>query len=154
MNAVMMARMLVRGALAIAAVLILAWFGVLYRDWLVGRAAAERIHYHANLSTRELSHELDQLDSARLLDPDRYWELVRTRYQLADGRPAEAFVSASRFVGDEPDNVDGWTVFYEAALRRGSPRAKAAAVEIRRLNPLTGQNIVSGIRSRVSESAR
>lgn len=119
------------------AVLVLVWLGVLYRDERVARAASDKIFYENPLPPAEYERQMDRLRDARLLDPDRSWELVQVRYMLLYEQPRRAFEAAERFVRTEPDNLEGWVLLFNVARELDSGRAREAAAQIRRLNPLS-----------------
>jgi hypothetical protein len=128
--------MVLRGALVLVAVLSLAWLGVLYRDRRVGQDAADVIFYQPGLGPAEWERQMERISDARLLDPDRHWELTRARYFLLRDMPRRALRSADRLVSEEPDNLDAWIVVYKASRSVDRRRSARAAAEIRRLNPL------------------
>jgi hypothetical protein len=127
--------MVLRGALVLVALLALGWFGVLYRDRRVGQAAADVIFYGPGLPAAEFDRQMERLRDARLLDPDRYWELTRARYFLLRDRPVRALRTANGLVREEPDNLDAWIVVHEASRQVDPRRAARALTEIGRLNP-------------------
>lgn len=129
--------MLLRAGVALVAVLVLVWLGVLYRDERVARAASDKIFYENPLPPAEYERQMDRLRDARLLDPDRSWELVQVRYMLLYEQPRRAFEAAERFVRTEPDNLEGWVLLFNVARELDSGRAREAAAQIRRLNPLS-----------------
>jgi hypothetical protein len=128
---------LLRAGVALVAVLVLVWLGVLYRDERVARAASDKIFYENPLPPAEYERQMDRLRDARLLDPDRSWELVQVRYMLLYEQPRRAFEAAERFVRTEPDNLEGWVLLFNVARELDSGRAREAAAQIRRLNPLS-----------------
>lgn len=129
--------MVARVAVALVAVLALGWLAVLYRDQRVANAASDRIFYENPLPPAEFERQMDRISGAQLLDLDRSWRLVRVRYLLLYGRPQRALEEAQRFVRSEPDNIEGWDLVYRAARGVDPQRARQAAAEIRRLNPLS-----------------
>jgi hypothetical protein len=131
----MMGSVLQRGALVVVALLVLGWLGVLYRDRRVGQDAADAIFYRPELPRAEFERQLDRLREARLMDPDRYWDLTRARYLLLRDRPRRALHAAEEIVGDEPDNLEAWLVVYQAAELVDSSRTGEAIDRIRQLNP-------------------
>ncbi|HVD59194.1 MAG TPA: hypothetical protein VNC17_20310 [Thermoleophilaceae bacterium] len=130
-----MGSVLQRGALVVVALLVLGWLGVLYRDRRVGQDAADAIFYRPELPRAEFERQLDRLREARLMDPDRYWDLTRARYLLLRDRPRRALHAAEEIVGDEPDNLEAWLVVYQAAELVDSSRSGEAIDRIRQLNP-------------------
>jgi hypothetical protein len=131
---------LARVAVALVALVALGWLGVLYRDQRVATAASDRIFYENPLPPAEFERQIDRLRGAPLLDPDGSWRLVRVRYMLLYGQPRRALAEAERFVASEPDNIEGWVLLYKAARGVDSARARQAADEIRRLNPLSADS--------------
>lgn len=113
-----------RIALALVAVVVVAWAGVLLRDLEVGRDATS-------------ARDPEGLQSARLLDPSRYWDQTRAGVLLLNGNPAAAAFTAEELLRAEPDNAVAWSVL-RAATRRSDPQRSAeATAALRRLNPLT-----------------
>jgi predicted Zn-dependent protease len=129
--------MVLRASLVVLTALVLAWLGVLYRDARVGQVAADRIFYEPRLRPGEFDRQQERMGDARLLNPDRYWDITRAKYFLLRDRPRRALRSAAALVRAEPANLEAWIVLYQAERELGlSRRARQAAAEIRRLNPL------------------
>jgi hypothetical protein len=131
----MMRSVWLRGALVVVALLALGWLGVLYRDRRVGQDAADVIFYQPQLPPAEFERQLDRLRDARLLDPDRYWDLTRARYLLLRDRPRRALRAAQELVRDEPDNLEAWLVVFRASELVDPSRSGDAIDRIRQLNP-------------------
>jgi predicted Zn-dependent protease len=109
--------------LALLAVVVIAWVGVLLRDLEVGRDGVD-------------ARNAKRLQSARLLDPSVYWEQVRAGVLLLNGDAERAAAQAEDLVRAEPDNPVGWSVL-RAATRRSDPARSAQATRaLKRLNPL------------------
>jgi hypothetical protein len=125
-----------RVVLALVAVLVIGWLGVLYRDQRVGTAASDKIFYENPLPPPEYERQMDRLRDARLLDPDRTWQLVRVRFLLLYGQPRRAIEAAGRFLESEPDNLEAWVLLLNAARGIDAGRVREATAAIRRLNPL------------------
>ena len=132
--------MLLRAGLALVAVLVLVWMGVLYRNERVARSASDKIFYENPLPPAEYERQMNRLRDARVLDPDRSWQLVQVRYMLLYEQPRRAFEAAERFVRTEPDNLEGWVLLFNVARELDSGRAREAAAQIRRLNPLSAES--------------
>ena len=128
--------MLPRLLLAAGAILVLAWVGVLVRDHYVGESAARTLLYDTDLSERDFQRHMDQLQDARFLNPSSAPELARIEYYLFRGRPRAATRVAESLVRVEPENADGWRLLWRATREVDPARAKQAAAELRRLNPL------------------
>jgi hypothetical protein len=130
---------LARAALAVAAVLVLAWLGVLLRDERVGSMAAHRLFYEPDLPRSELHHELARLQDADVLSADTKWALRRASYLVVHGSLREAADAAEAIARDEPANIDAWSTLYEATQGWDPKRAALARRQILRLNPLALQ---------------
>jgi hypothetical protein len=127
---------LARVLLALTAVLVLAWVGVLLRNYEIGKDPAVRAFFGPKLSPAKRQHDLDRLEDAQLLDPNAYWRVAWANYLILDGDQRRAAQAAEELVRDEPQNIFAWNTL-RAATRRADPeRAAEAAAEIRRLNPL------------------
>jgi hypothetical protein len=117
------AGVLARVSMAAAAVLVVAWLAVLLRNYDVGREGL-------------VERDPEQVDSARLLDPNRYWDLTLASVYLLNGDSRRAAAEGERLVTAEPDNAVAWSLL-RAATREDDPRRSAAAnAELKRLNPL------------------
>jgi hypothetical protein len=128
--------MLPRVALALCAVLIVAWLGVLVRDRDVGEESAAPLLYQPNMSEARFQRYIDRLGEARLLNPDPTVDVVLATYQLVRGHRRIAAEDAERIVRREPQNLTGWTILYRATQGRDPAVAARAAAAMRRLNPL------------------
>jgi predicted Zn-dependent protease len=129
-------RMAPRLLLALCAVVVLAWVGVLVRDHYVGENAANTLLYQPNLSDREFDHHMERIEDSRFLNPSSSGDLARAKYYLVRGRPRAAARVAERLVRSEPDNVDAWRLLWRATLDNDPARARQAAAQVMRLNPL------------------
>jgi predicted Zn-dependent protease len=128
--------MLPRLLLAACAILVLAWVGVLVRDHYVGGAAAEALLYDQNLGDREFERNIQRIADSRFLNPSSSPDLARGTYYLARGHPRAAARVAEALVRSEPENVDGWALLWHATRRYAPARAREAAAQLKRLNPL------------------
>jgi hypothetical protein len=128
-----------RVLLALIAVLVLAWVGVLLRNYELGREAAVRAFFGPKLSQAERQRDLERLDEAQLLDPNAYWRIARANYHILDGDRGAAVRAAEQLVRDEPQNAFAWSTLLSATRDSDPERAAEAAAEIRRLNPLAGR---------------
>jgi hypothetical protein len=125
-----------RVLLALTAVLVLAWTGVLLRNLELAEDAALRGFFGPKLSEGERERDLESLEDAQLLDPSSYWELAAANYHLVNGDPRRAVPAAEALVRAEPENIFAWRVLLEALRQTDRPGVDRAAAEIRRLNPL------------------
>ena len=122
--------------LALIAVLVLAWVGVLARNYEIGKDPAVRAFFGPKLSKAERQRDLDRLDDAQLLDPNAYWRIARANYYILEGAGDEAARAAEQLVREEPQNVFTWSTLLQATRTSDPERAREAAREIRQLNPL------------------
>ena len=129
-----MRAMLARVVLALVAVLVLAWVGVLLRDERIGQSAADRVLYGPPLPPDEFARQLERLEDAELLSPDSRWAEARAGFLLRRDQPAAAR-AAEALLRDEPANIDVWVTLYEATKKSDPRRAAQALAEIRRLDP-------------------
>ena len=127
--------MLARALLITVAVLVLAWVGVLERDYRVGHAAGLRLFEPGKPSRAKVEKTADRLQSAGFLNPDTRWSVARTKYFLNNGYRRRAIRAAEAIVRREPANISGWFLLSQATTGRRSAHAVA---RIRRLDPLVG----------------
>jgi predicted Zn-dependent protease len=125
---------LVRAALAVLALIVVAWSGVLWWGESVGRDASNRIITDRGLSDAEWERQMDRLRQANLLDPSTKWPIAEAGALLHRGHRAEAAHVIADVLEREPDNVEAWIVLREAAEGREPAKAAHARAEIRRLN--------------------
>lgn len=128
--------MAARAALALTAVIVLAWVGVLLRNYEIGKDAAVRAFFGPKLSQAEGKRDLQRLDDAQFLDPNAYWRVARANYLILDGDQRRAARAAEQLVRDEPQNLFAWGTLYQATKKDDPERAAQAAREIKQLNPL------------------
>jgi hypothetical protein len=122
--------------LALSAVLVLAWVGVLTRNYEIGKDAAVRAFFGPKLSQAERERDLQRLDDAQFLDPNAYWKVARANYYILDGDRRRAAQAAEQLVRDEPQNGFAWSTLLSATKGSDPKRAAEAAAQIKRLNPL------------------
>ena len=109
--------------MALVAVLVLAWLVVLLRNYEVGRDGL-------------VNRDPEQIESARLLDPNRSWKLTLASVYLLGGDSARAAAEAERLVASEPENAVAWSLLRAATRETEPARSAQAAAELRKLNPL------------------
>jgi hypothetical protein len=125
-----------RVLLAVSALLVLGWTGVLLRDYVVGHDAATRSFFATGLSRADRDRDRERLADATLLDPSSYWSLAHASNLLAAGDRRGAAREAESLVRDEPESTTAWALL-RAATSQGDPaRAAEAAARLRELNPL------------------
>ena len=123
-----------RGLVALLAVALIAWFGLLARNHAIGTSASSRVVSDPGMGAADWERTMDDLDRADLLDPSSQWRLVRAQYLLLRDRRA-AMAVADDVLRSEPDNLGAWWVVLRAARGIDRARWREAASEIRRLNP-------------------
>jgi hypothetical protein len=124
-----------RVVLALLAILVLGWAGVLLRDLELGQEATFRAYFGPSASPAQRDRDLGRLEDAVLLDPSSKWDLARASYYLISGDRRRAAGVAEALVRDEPSNLLAWTIL-NRATQSDRARSASAAAEIRRLNPL------------------
>jgi hypothetical protein len=131
--------MAARVLLAVCALLVLGWVGVLFRNYEVGKDAALHAFFAPEKSPAARERDLERLDDAQLLDPNAYWKVARANYQLATGDRRGAASAAEKLVSAEPENIFAWSTLLRATERSDPARARQAAAQIMRLNPLASR---------------
>jgi predicted Zn-dependent protease len=124
-----------RIAIAVVALLVVAWSAVLWRDDRIGSEASNRLLRSEQLSDAEWAREVERLRDAELLDPSARWPLARAQAYLLRDRPRDAARVTESVLDREPENVEAWIVLREATREIDPRRAAQAAAEIRRLSP-------------------
>lgn len=127
--------LLPRIAIAVLALLAVAWSAVLWRDDRIGSEASNRLLMSEQLSDAEWAREVERLQDAELLDPSTRWPLARAQAYLLRDRPRDAARVTESVLDREPENVEAWIVLREATLEINPRRAAQAGAEIRRLSP-------------------
>jgi hypothetical protein len=125
---------LARVLLALIAVALIAWFGLLARDHAIGVTASLRVVDQPEMSATEWQQTMDDLKRAELLDPSTEWSLVRAQFLLLRDKRA-ALDLANSMLRREPDNLGAWWVVLRAAQDIDPARWRQALSEINRLNP-------------------
>jgi hypothetical protein len=123
-----------RAAIALAAVVVLAWLGVMERDARL-QARANTALGHLRTSAQAARAEAD-LRRARLLNPDAAPDLSRVLLYQARGRWREGVALADRVVRREPDNLTAWLLLRSVAGDHDPGAVRRAQAALRRLDPL------------------
>ncbi len=127
--------MIVRVALALVAVSLLTWLGVMERDArLVSQA----------LNDRNVTARADGLRRARLLNPDSRPDLERALLYLGQGDRSRAAVTVERVLRREPDNLTAWGELLLIARVDDPPTAARARAALQRLDPIGARRAGSG----------
>jgi predicted Zn-dependent protease len=127
--------LLPRIAIAVVALLVIAWSAVLWRDDRIGSEASNRLLMSEQLTDAEWAREVERLRDAELLDPSTKWPLARAQAYLLRGRPRDAARLTESVLEREPENVEAWIVLREATREIDPRRAAQAGEEILRLSP-------------------
>lgn len=124
-----------RAAVALIALLIVAWAAVLWHNQRIGDDASDRLLANPRMAEASFQRVLDDYKRAERLDPGTDWRLTRAGALVLRGRRAEAARLAETVLDKEPSNLHAWLVLREATKGRDPRRAAQASAEIRRLNP-------------------
>jgi predicted Zn-dependent protease len=127
--------LLPRIAVAVLALLVMAWSAVLWRDDRIGSEASNRLVMTDQLTDAEWAREVERLRDAELLDPSTRWPLARAGAYLLRDRPRDAARVIESVLEREPENVEAWIALGEATREIDPRRAARARAEIRRLSP-------------------
>jgi hypothetical protein len=122
---------LARAVVAVIALVVIAWLGVIERDIRLfdrGIAAGGRLNAPQTIARAE-----SDLRAARLLNPDRTPDIGRAVVLRTVGRPAAARALLEDVVRAEPDNLSAWTALSFVGGDRAQERR--AAAEMTRLDP-------------------
>ena len=119
-----------RVAVAVVAVLLLAWLGVIERDTRL-RSQALKSWDHG----RVIRAEADLL-RARSLDPDTAPDILRAALYLGRGERRRAATTVERVLGEEPQNLAAWSALLLIAGGHDPAAVRRARAAIRRLDPI------------------
>jgi hypothetical protein len=128
---------LARVVVALTALVVLGWLGIMERDARVeGRGAAA---VRPGTAPGRLAAAETDLRRARLLNPDTQPDIDLALLYRARGEPARAVATIEDVVRREPDNRVAWGVF--AVLVRGRDREASARAlaALRRLDPFNAR---------------
>lgn len=130
----MMRGMLARAGLAVAAVVVLAWLGVMLRDARLtdeGRDALADLSQPGNFARAD-----DALRRADLLSPDTDPQMYRSFLYNARGHWQRSAALAADVTRREPENPFAWSGLLAATRGRDARQAARATAALRRLDPL------------------
>jgi cytochrome c-type biogenesis protein CcmH/NrfG len=123
-----------RVAVAFAAVVVLAWLGVMERDARLqarGVEAAGRLGEPGGAGRAEAAFR-----AARLLNPDTTPDVGRALVLQAQGHGDRAVAVLEDVVRREPDNARAWGLLYAVARESDPAAARRALAARRRLDPI------------------
>jgi predicted Zn-dependent protease len=126
-----------RVAVALVAVAVIAWLGVMERDTRLrarGVATAGQLNSPGDRARAE-----SDLRGARFLNPDTTPDVDRAALYLGDGRPRAAVALLEDVVRREPENRTAWAVLYGFARGRDAAAAGRALAALRRLDPVNAR---------------
>jgi hypothetical protein len=127
----------VRAAIAVVAVLAIAWLAVMERDTVLqdrGVALSGRLSEPGNAARAERSFR-----SARLLNPDTTPDVGRAFLYLARERRSDATALLADVLRREPDNLTAWGVLYNVSRGHDPANARRALAARARLDPLSAR---------------
>jgi predicted Zn-dependent protease len=123
-----------RVAVAVIAVLVLGWLGVMERDRVLrqhGVAAAGALHRPGAFAAAERDFR-----AARLLSPDTAPDVSRAFLYAAAGQPRRAVALLDGVLRREPDNLAAWGALFSFARQTDPAAARRALAARRRLDPV------------------
>jgi predicted Zn-dependent protease len=125
-----------RTALALVAVLALAWLAVSYRDARLQARAAELADVpEAQLDAARVRESDDLLERARLLNPDRTLAYDRAVLMLRAGRRDEGIERLERYLRAEPEHREAWGIYAVATAEVRPEASRRALRRYRELGP-------------------
>ncbi len=120
--------MIARVAVALLAVVVLAWLGILYRDQRLVAGALE--------APSPAQAESD-LRRGRLLNPDTGPDALRSVLLAGTGQRARALAMLEGVLRREPENLYAWSALLSLSRGRDPANTHRALAAQRRLDPLT-----------------
>ena len=129
--------MAARVAVAVVAVLLIAWLAVMERD--------ERLFQDA---VQTSAHARDAADAARaergfrkarLLNPDLEPDTGRAVLYIGTSRPRKAIALIEDLVRREPDNLTAWALLFKVSRGVDPANERRALAQRRRLDPLNAR---------------
>jgi hypothetical protein len=121
---------LMRAAVAVLAVVVIAWLAVAERNW---HLQGSGIHATAR---QDLARADADFRRASFLNPDTVPDLQRAYVHSARGQRERAIAEAQEVLRREPENRDAWGLLLGFLDERDAPLARRARAELRRLSPL------------------
>jgi predicted Zn-dependent protease len=134
--------MAARAAVALTAILVIAWLGVMERDASLqnrGVDTASGAIAFGRLPASQFRSAESDFRAARFLNPDTAPDVNRAVLYNVDGRRAQAAEVLLDVVRREPENLTAWRVLADVTRGRDPATARRAARALRRLDPLSAR---------------
>ena len=123
-----------RIALALVAVLAVAWLAVSYRDARLQARATDLADVpEAQLDAGTVREADDLLRRARFINPDRTLDFQRGVLMMRAGRFELAVDRLEGYLGEEPENREAWAFLWGASARTDPALARRALRRFREL---------------------
>ena len=122
--------MVARAVVAVVAVCVIAWLGVMERDRRLQARADDAIQAH------HLTRAESDLRLARLLNPDTAPDVTRAVLDRARGQQRRAIALLEDVVRREPDNLTAWSVLRLSATGSDPSAFRRSLAALQRLDPV------------------
>jgi hypothetical protein len=126
--------MLVRAAVALLAVLVIAWSAVLLRDTRLQEHATDLAQ--TSRQAAALEQAVRDYEAAGFLNPDTGPDVGRALALQRQRRAREAVAVAEDIVRREPENLNAWRLLSVLTIERDPARSRQAVERARALDPL------------------
>jgi hypothetical protein len=126
--------MLVRAAVALLAVLVIAWSAVLLRDTRLQEHATDLAQ--TSRQAAALEQAVRDYEAACFLNPDTGPDVGRALALQRQRRAREAVAVAEDIVRREPENLNAWRLLSVLTIERDPARSRQAVERARALDPL------------------
>ena len=122
-----------RAVVALAAVAVLGWLGVMYRD---ARLQADAVEIAGHVKGRaDVERAAADFRAARLLNPDTTPDLARALLYYGAGRTRAGIAGIQSVLRREPENLAAWGVLFTTTRDHDPAAARRALAARRRLDP-------------------
>jgi hypothetical protein len=125
--------MLARAVVALVAVAVIGWLGLMERSTRLQASGIEATARH------DFARAEADFRAARLLNPDVTPDLRRAFVYESSSRQREASALLEDVLRREPDNRTAWGVLEDFTRERDPATAARARTELRRLDPLNAR---------------
>ena len=126
--------MVARVCVAVVAVVVIAWLGVMERDTRLLASGVEAVKPGSGAA--ELARAESDLRAARLLNADTAPDVNRALLHRARGEEERAAATLEDVLAREPDNLVAWAVLGLLARGRAEATVRRAEAAQRRLDPV------------------